>query len=327
MTKRPLAVLAITLTLWAATIASAKENVVVRFNGANGGSPLGTLVSDGKGNFFGTSLNGGKKNCTSCPGLVFEVSSNGTVTVIHAFSGSDGLGPNGTLIRDGNGNLYGTTAGGGASQEGVAFELSPQGNGTWTETVLHSFGGGQDGVVPHGAIALDSQGNLYGTTNGGGTNNQGTVYQLTPQGNGTWSETILHSFGAAGDRGLPLGGVTLDSHGNIFGTSHGGGANSVGEVYQLVPKGNGQWTENIIYSFTGSLDGGVPMTPVTLDASGNVYGSTQNGGNKFRYGGTVFKLSPGSSGSWTFNLLHAFGGGTDGYDPSAVAFDGVGNLY
>jgi len=328
MKEQILSVFAIALVLLLATAALAKENVVFRFNNTNGASPQGALITDGKGNFFGTSSSGGAKNCSSnCPGLVFQLSSAGVLTVIHVFSGPDGLNPDGTLIRDSKGNLYGTTISGGASQSGVVFELSPQGNGTWTETVLHSFSGNPDGTEPRGAIALDAKGNLYGATSGGGGNTEGIVYELSPQGDGTWTESILHTFGATGDNGLPIGGVTLDNAGNIFGTTAYGGRDREGEVYELVPNGSGQWSERILYGFSGFSDGSDPMTPVTLDAAGNIYGSTQGGGYLYDVGGTVFELTRDARGFWIDNVLQAFAGGTDGYLPSAVAFDAAGNLY
>jgi uncharacterized repeat protein (TIGR03803 family) len=333
MTKKTFSTFAIALMLLIAADAVATEKVILHFNGTNGGNPTGALIADAKGNLYGTSTSGGSNNCNSSPcfGLVFELSpvtgGGWTETIIHVFSGADGANPAGALLLDGKGNLYGTTAGGSLSPYGLAFELSPQANGSWTETVLHTFTGGQDGNVPHGAIALDAQGNLYGSTNGGGANNSGVVYELSPQSNGTWTEAILHAFGGSGDTGVPFGGVTMDSHGNLFGSvTSGGGTNNLGAVYELVPNGSGQWTETIIHSFSTG-DGASPQSPLALDSSGNLYGTTLNEGGAFRYGGTVFKLSPGSGGTWTYSVLHAFGKGNDGYDATAVTLDAKGNLY
>jgi len=336
MTKKAFSTFAVALgmALGIAPSALASENVILRFNGVDGANPVGGLVADAKGNLYGTSLNGGKSKCNSspCPGLVFELSpaagGGWTETVLHVFTGgSEGANPAGTLILDSKGNLYGTIPGGSLSPYGLVFQLSPRSSGSWKETVLHTFSGGQDGQVPHGAIALDAQGNVYGTTNSGGTNDAGIVYELSPQPNGSWTETILHVFGGSGDAGTPFGGITLDSHGNLFGAVTSGGTNGVGAIYELSPNGNGQWTETILHSLS-LADGTFPESPLTFDSSGNLYGSTLNEGGAFRYGGTVFQLAPESGGSWTFTVVHAFGKGTDGYDPTpGVTVDAKGNVY
>jgi uncharacterized repeat protein (TIGR03803 family) len=248
-------------------------------------------------------------------------------TVIHTFSGgTDGSYPEGSLVSDSKGNLYGTTAAGGLSGAGTVFELSPAANGTWSEQILHNFAYGGDGNQPFGGVVFDSKGNLYGTTAFGGTE-EGTVFQLVPNANGTWTENILYNFTSAGDGGDPYAGVVLDRAGNIYGITAEGGAFGFGTIFELIAGSDGTWTEKVLHSFTGGNDGVAPSYgTLILDGSGNIYGVT-NGGGVHDYG-VVFELTPGSNGSWTEKVLYAFSGGAEGSGPSGgVVFDRAGNLY
>jgi len=318
---------ALMLLLMVAPYAASAGDVIHSFDLANGENPTGALVADANGNLYGTATLGGC-NHDWCSGQIFELSpvasGKWSFTVLHEFTGENGQTPDGALILDGHGNLYGTTEAGGSGHVGTVFELSPQSNGSWTETVLHSFQG-PDGETPHGAIALDAQGNIYGATRYAGANNQGVIYELSQQSNGIWKEAVLHAFGASGDPGYPYSGVTLDSHGNIFGATTNGGMAQAGTIFELTPSGNGQWTESTLHSFVIATDGANPQTPLVFDSAGNLYGSTfQEGGS--RYGGTVFQLSPSGS-TWNFTVLHSFASGTDGYVPSGVALDASGNVF
>src|ERR1019366_8743737 len=146
--------------------------------------------------------------------------------VLHSFSGgADGTYPYGGLIFDAAGNLYGTTTSGGTSNTGTGFELTPAAGGTWTEKVLHNFNnGGTDGTRPYARLTFDAAGNLYGTTYGGGAyNSYGTVFELTPAAGGTWTETVLWSFGNSTDGSYPWAGLIFDGAGNLYGTTSGGG--------------------------------------------------------------------------------------------------------
>src|SRR5579863_10030564 len=177
----------------------------------------------------------------------------------------DGSSPTGKLVFDGFGNLYGTTSGGGAYGSGTVFKLTPS-QGQWAETVLYSFCPPQtvpcaDGAVPYAGVVFDSTGNLYGTTYLGGAygnllsgqNNGGVVFKLTPSGNGSWTETVLHSFGNGTDGSQSFAGVVFDKQSNLYGTTQFGGINNIecpggcGIVYELSPGVNGQWTESVIY--------------------------------------------------------------------------------
>jgi len=244
--------------------------------------------------------------------------------VIHSFQGgSDGTLPLSSLIFDKVGNLYGVTEQGGASNDGTVFELTPGSNHRWTESVLYSFRGGSDGAYPQTGLIFDQAGNLYGTTDSGGGNGCsfgcGTVFELTPGNNGQWTETMLYAFTGGVDGGLPKAGLAFDSAGNLFGTTSAGGnapcnGSSCGVVFELSPS-NGQWTETVLYSFTGGNDGASPFAGVIFDKSGNLYGTASLAG---KYGGgTVFELSPAQGGQWTETVLHTFKGGRDGYFPVA----------
>jgi uncharacterized repeat protein (TIGR03803 family) len=228
---------------------------------------------------------------------------------------------------DGAGNLYGTTTNGGAYNEsGVAWELSPDGSGGWTEQTLHSFGNGNDGQDPRSALTMDAAGNLFGTTSGGGANRGGTVFELSPAAGGGWTETVLYSFGLRGDGCYPYGRITIDAAGNLYSTTQqvcdGSG---YGTVFELSPSSGG-YTEKIIHHFLNSASGENPMAPVVFDSLGNLYGTTEQGG---QYGyGTIFKLSPDGTGGWVESAVHVFTGNGDGGLPLyGVVVGPDGNLY
>ncbi len=187
------------------------------------------------------------------------------------------------------------------------------------DMLLHSFGSGNDGENPVANLISDSAGNLYGTTSGGGTNREGTVFKLSSNG----TETVLHNFGSGNDGQTPLGSLIFDSAGNLYGTTSAGGLYGFGMVFELSPDG----TETVLYNFGSGTDGQNPNAGMVFDSSGNLYGTTVNGG--LFGGGTAFELSPNSGGSWTETGLYSFGGTpSDGVNPySALIFDSSGNLY
>jgi uncharacterized repeat protein (TIGR03803 family) len=267
-----------------------------------------------------------------------------TETVLYSFKGgSDGAGPNSALAADSSGNLYGTTSFGGnnncfGSGCGIVYELSPSANGEWTEKILYTFTGGADGSVPGGVI-LDSAGNLYGTTYGGGNPNCdnggigpcGTVFELSPNANGTWTETVLHAFTGNPDGANPEGGLVMDPSGNLYGTTIFGGNGApqgFGAVFEVSPTKSG-WTESVIYNFSGYPDGADPTGSLIFDSAGNLYGTTSAGGvsSTFLGFGTVFKLAP-TPGVWQKTTLYSFQGGGNGGDPaSGVVYDTKGNIF
>ena len=219
--------------------------------------------------------------------------------MLYSFSGADGGGPVAGLIFDTAGNLYGTTEEGGAHGAGIVFELTPNGDGSWTESVLHSFNG-TDGSSPFAGVIFDQAGNLYGTTGFGGASATGTVFKLTPNSNGSWTESVLHSF--KGKDGLqPVAGVIFDQAGDLYGTTPEGGAYDYGVVFKLAPNSNGGWNETLLHTFTGGKDGGVLVAGVIFDQAGNLYGTTRNEDRSLCGGqgcGVVFKLTPNSNGGW-----------------------------
>jgi uncharacterized repeat protein (TIGR03803 family) len=253
-------------------------------------------------------------------------------SLLYDFNGgsNDGSAPIGGLVADQAGNLYGTTGTGGSYTDcspfgqtcGVVFELTPNG-GSWTETVLYTFTGGADGGEPLAGLAIDAQGNLYGTTAIGGSFGNGTVFMLA-FASGSWTESVLYSFRGGSDGSYPQAAVTLHN-GSIYGTTYAGGGNSClgapsgcGTIFQLQPGNNG-WTENVLYRFTNGADGAFPYASLILDPAGNLYGATTQGGylsgDCAPYGcGNVFQLKHSSSG-WTLNSLYAFTYDTDGSAP------------
>jgi uncharacterized repeat protein (TIGR03803 family) len=315
------------------------------FKGASDGSdPNGALVFDRLGNLYGTTVKGGPY----ANGTVFQLAplSNGTWAerVLYSFQAlPDGQYPYAGLTFDTLGNLFGTTYSGGNSNTngcgytgcGVVFELKPSSGGKWAESVIYAFNGGTDGDDPYyGSLAIDAAGNLFGTTFYTGCSgcSSGTVFEISPNGSGGWTHFVIYSFTGGNDGGLPTSGVTLDSAGNLYGTTSYYGAFGSGTVFELKPSSGG-WIESTLYSFTGGTDGARPFSGVVLDAAGNLYGTTFEGGTRYcplsGYSGcgVVYKLAPGTS-QWSYTSLYTFTDKLDGANPNAgVVLDGAGNLY
>jgi uncharacterized repeat protein (TIGR03803 family) len=307
---------------------------------ADGGAPNAGLIFDASGDLYGTTTGGGAYGW----GTVFELTSgaNGTWSekVLYSFCSTsncaDGAGPSSKLVFDASGNLYGTTSRGGNSGCkgdgcGIVFELAPNANGEWNETVLHNFDkdgfNSKAGGDAFAGLIFDPKGNLYGTTRLGGSHSNcqdggcGTVFSLTPSAN-KWTFKVLHIFSNDGTDGYwPMAGVVVDPAGNLYGTTsrggHGCGRDGCGTAYRLVLGANGKWAETVLRNFIKS------EASLIFDVTGNLYGTTWEGGT---YGwGTAFKLKHGT---WTKTVLHNFGNGKDGQEPFAgLVFDPAGNLY
>jgi uncharacterized repeat protein (TIGR03803 family) len=314
----------------AGAVAGSASKVLYKFKGGNdGGHPIAGLVFDAAGSLYGTTAEGGGQTCDgSGPcGTVFELTPNSdgswTEHVLYRFAGgSDGIGPEAGLTFDGAGNLYGTTVFGGGSANcnggcGTVFELTPNPDGSWTESVLYRFCQVRkcaDGYSPYAGLTLDGAGNLYGTTPYGGASGIGTVFKLTPNAGGSWTESVLHSFsGFPKDGDEPFSGVIFDKKGNLYGTA--------GIVFKLKPNSDGSWTETVLHTFSK----GGSAAPLVFDSAGNLYGTTADGGTS--NAGTVFKLTPRSNGSWTESVLHSFATHGAANPRGGLLSDAVGNLY
>jgi len=251
--------------------------------------------------------------------------------VIYRFrGGDDGFDPSGRVVFGPDGALYGVTSAGGSSNCygagcGTVYRLTPAASVcanalcSWREEVIYRFNGGQnDGANPSGDLTFDRAGNVYGTTVYGAT--YGTVYELTRSGN-NWTETVLHTFGFNLDGSGPSSGVVFDPVGNVYGTTAWGGINGHGTVYEMTPSSSG-WNEQVLYNFGSSILN-TPVGSPTLDAVGNLYGSTAWGGAGL--GGGVFELMQ-AYGGWSFSLLYN-GSSWAGGPFADLTWDAAGNLY
>ena len=296
-------------------------------NSGDGSYPTSRVVFGPDGALYGTTYYGGTGACRSgCgtvytlrPGVTFcrSVSCPWDEQVIYSFTGNDGQNPYlGDLVFDQAGNIYGTTLGGGARGMGVVYKLTRSGN-NWTESVLHDFTGGDDGAYPQNGVALDPAGNVYGTATYGGSYAYGTVYELSPSGSG-WTESTLYSFSGDSDNEYPIGSVAIDSHGYVYGTTNPANSLGGGTVWELTSSGGG-WglaKTQLLAGYEGPFD-----TP-TLDAAGNVYGTSLFTGAG---SGEVFKLTP-SGGGWSYTSV-SFNGNNGEGPIGGVTLDTNGNLY
>jgi uncharacterized repeat protein (TIGR03803 family) len=302
------------------------------FNPTSGGSPLAALAKDVAGNLYGTTTQGGPKNC----GTVFKLSppaagqSQWTLATLVNLGFNNGAGAVGGLLRDKSGNLYGTTEQGGANHWGTVFKVSPPtvGQPQWKLTTLTSFNR-QNGGTPAAGVVMDASGNLYGTTSAGGANSSGTVFRLSPPAAGKtqWTRATLATFNGANGAD-PAGKLLLDASGNLYGTTTTGTISGFGTVFKLSPPAAGQthWKLTTLTAFDGS-NGGTPVAGLVKDAAGNLYGTTS--GENTKLFGTVFKLSPPTAGQtqWVLTTLVSFNG-IDGWGPTAgLVRDTAGNLY
>jgi hypothetical protein len=321
--------------------------------GSNDASvPTGGLILDGAGNLYGVTGYGGTGDCVlvgvpaGC-GTVYELSPPAqkggawTETILYSFpSSKEGYLPNGNLVFDSAGNLYGATMFGGGHGTtcdtfyqycGAVFRLSPPKTkgGKWTEKTLHGFRSGTDGANPNGGLVLDRKGRIYGTTFGGGNEGGqcgaggcGTAFELNPptMKGGAWTERVLHRFEFSAGEANPSAGMTFDGGGHLYGTT-------VGTVFRLAPpsKKSDRWKETILYTFNQDAFG--PLDAPIFDQSGNLYGTTYSGDT---FSGTVFRLKPPGrkGGPWSFSILYGFTGSPDGAQPASnLTLDAHGKLY
>jgi uncharacterized repeat protein (TIGR03803 family) len=295
--------------------------------GNDGATPYGRVIIGGNGTLYGSTVyGGGSSRCVAGCGTVFNLRTPAltcsrvlcpwTENVLHAFQGiflNDGVAPIGGLAFDPTGTLLGVTLGGGLRGKGTVYELTPS-NGGWTENVLHDFrGGGNDGERPYAGVVVDHVGNLYGTTQNGGRYDGGTAYQLTHTASG-WVESIMHSFLQVTDGAHPAG-LIMDTAGNLYGGTSGGGQHGTGTVFEL-SSSNGNWTFTVLFSLP--VEGSGVFGALTIDGANNLYGTT---------GSNAFKLTRSNDG-WTYTNLYTFTGGSAGTFPNgSLVLDAIGNLY
>jgi len=304
--------------------------VLHSFSGPDGNYPLAGLTMDRAGNLYGTTNWGGAYNM----GTVFRLSRAGSgwiLTTLHSFQGApnDGAYPYSGVVFGPDGALYGTTYRGGQitynDGSGTVYRLQPPAtvchavSCPWEETVIHSFGSGDDGEFPQfGNLVFDRAGNIYGTTQLGGFSQQGTVFELSPSG-GSWTENVLYDF-VTQSGAEPYSGVIFDSAGNLYGTASAFGPDDTGVIYKLSPSGSG-WTHTVLAS--NELRLSTLYAGVVIDGQGNLYGAAGAGGPGGNSGG-IFELTP-SNGSWTFNTLYTFSSGGGPVDN--LTLDSAGNVY
>lgn len=308
--------------------ASASEQVVYSFTGGtDGGDPATDLTSDASGNVYGTTVVGGYYNCGTVSKLTPRSSPPWQESVLYGFTCyGDGKNPYGGVTFDRNADLFGTTVSGGSGGScgstgcGVAWKLHASG-----ETVLHSFSGGSDGFGPGNALAIDRQGNLYGTTPDGGAHYSGVVYQLS-QHKGSWRERVIYAFNGSSEGGVgSLGRLLIDRAGDLYGVTEVGGAHSAGTAYELTRAGAKNWKLTTLYAFKGTPDCGSPYGGMIADRHGNLYGTTYYGGANGL--GCVFELAR-ARGGYRERVLYSFAAGNDGNSPtSTLLFTGSRVLY
>jgi len=301
----------------------------------DGSQPYAGVTIDRAGNLYGTTTQGANGNV----GTVYKLThrqGSWTLATLYTFDHpGDGAYAASRVVFGPDGSLYGTTQYGGAGNQGVIYNLRPPATAcktvlcSWSYATLYSFTGGSDGGQPYlGDLVFDSAGDIYGTASAGGGQGCfgygcGVVFKLTPSGGG-WTETVLYTFSGNDDGANPFNGVTFDGAGNLYGTTTQNGRYGYGTVYELSPTASG-WTQSTLYSFTGGSDGGNPIGGVAIDAAGNLYGTTEDGGSGASGGGTVWELMP-SNGSWTFTVLQSLETVYEGpFDTPTL--DAAGNVY
>jgi uncharacterized repeat protein (TIGR03803 family) len=316
-----------------------KETILYNFTCRDDGNgPLGGLVLDNKRNLYGGTELGGTGQCfffggrVGC-GVVYELTpakrGPWTETVLYSFpapsAGAEFGGPLASLTLDVKGNLYGTTvlddACNGANY-GSVFRLKRV-NGTWKERDIHDFCGNDGSSPGYGALVPDAAGNLYGTTmTGGSDTDQGVVFELSQLDRDKWQFTTLHEFTQAAGGQLE-GSIAFDNSGNLYGAEFAGGIGSHGTIYELSPARDGAWNESDLYSFVGGCaDGQGPWQNPVFDGSGNLFGTTQAGGEAAFCDncGVIYQLAPQGGGHWSESVAYSFGsqpGIADGSDPVA----------
>jgi uncharacterized repeat protein (TIGR03803 family) len=306
------------------------------FTGGNdGAAPAAGVTPDTAGNLYGTTTIGGAMGL----GIVFHLARTGDtwrLYPLYAFNGlndlRDGFDPLAGVVIGRDGEVYGTTHSGGDGNGcmqwygcGTLFHIAPGRTAhQWQEVIFHRFGDADGSNPDRGDLTFDAAGHLYGTTRNGGAYQQGTVFELTEDPRGFWTENVLYGFAGSPDGAAPLSGIAIDEQGSLYGTTSAGGASGYGAVYRLLNSGSG-WTEEVLYSFGNGADGLTPTGGMLVDSAGILYGATQDGGPGA--GGVVFELSPLGEDIWSFQTLAELSGPSSGGPASNLIMDNEGNLY
>jgi uncharacterized repeat protein (TIGR03803 family) len=310
------------------TASAATTDVIFSFEEDDGEYADTDLETDSIGNIYGTTVLGGDFGS----GTVFQLSPTAkgwNHTVLYSFTGgADGGEPYKGVTIDRRGNLYGTAVtGGSGSCEGgcgVVYKLTKS-NGTWNQTVIYAFTGGEDGSGPGARVTVDRSGNLYGMTPTGGNFGAGTIYKLHPHA-GSYTFQVIHTFTGGDDGASGSAGRMLLQHGRLYGAATAGGMYGSGVVFELTPAPIGEWGFKALYSFRGQPDGSFPYGALLRAGSGKIYGTTYYGGKNGI--GSVYELSPRFIGEWDERIIYSFQTGTDGNSPiSNLVHDLAGNLY
>lgn len=322
------------LVLFGVVARAQSLTVIHNFTGGSDGAyPSTGLTIDSAGHLYGTAFSGGANHY----GTVFFLTASGSgwnFATLHSFAaGSDGAGPMSRPLLRPDGSLYGSTSAGGTGTCftsngyhgcGIIYKISPPRGPiglTWSMAVLYRFNG-TDGSYPQGDLTFDSSGYIYGTAVNGGSYSWGLIYSLVPS-NGAWTEDILYQARNDGDGQFPMGGVTFDNSGDLYGIMAGGGRFNHGTVYQLARAGSG-WQESTVHTFTfQGNDGAQPNGGLIKDAAGNLYGTTIHLPGS---GGSAFELTP-SGGTWNDDMLSGFQGGIGLGPYDKLLMDSAGDLY
>jgi uncharacterized repeat protein (TIGR03803 family) len=320
----PIFVIALSLVTATATT----TDVIFSFQEQEGEYADTDLETDLAGNIYGTTVLGGEHGS----GTVFQLSPtpNGwDHRVLYSFTGgADGGEPYKGVSIDRRGNLYGTavTGGSGACEGGcgVVYKLTKSA-GTWNQTVIHAFTGGDDGSGPGARVTVDRSGNVYGMAPTGGTNGVGTIYKIHPH-RGSWEFQVIHTFTGGADGATGSAGRMLLGRSGLYGAATTGGLYGSGVVFELTPTAVGEWNFRALYSFHGQPDGSFPYGALLRAPSGKIYGTTYYGGENGI--GSVYELSPRLVGEWDGRVIYSFQTENDGNSPiSNLVRDAAGNLY
>ena len=307
---------------------------LVTFNGTgNGSSPIGGLIVDAVGDLFGTTAAGGTNNVGTVFGIPKTATGFGAPTTLVTFSGANGANPEDGLIKDAAGDLFGTTFSGGANSVGTVFEIPKTATGFGAPTTLVTFNGAGNGATPIAGLIADAAGDLFGTTEVGGANNDGTVFEIPKTGTGSTgfgAPTTLVTFTGTGNGSAPFAGLIADAAGDLFGTTRSGGANSDGTVFEIPKTGTGSTgfgAPTTLVTFTGTGNGAAPFAGLIADAAGDLFGTTRSGGTNGD--GTVFEIPKTATGFGALINLVNFDGAGNGSNPSVAGLiaDAAGDLF